>query len=55
MNWYFITLVILNLLGLGIALEQHGTTEVRRNNFFVSLFTTALGVFLTVMAIRQGF
>lgn len=55
MNWYFIALSIMVVLSLGIDLERHGRTEMKRYNFFWSLVSSALLMFLVVMAIRHGF
>ena len=55
MNWYFITICILYALSLGVTLAQHGKPKEGKQNFWLSLFTIILQLFLIINAIKVGF
>jgi hypothetical protein len=55
MNWYFFTLTLVNVVGLGAVLALHGEQRRGSYNFWQSLLVTGLLLFLTIMAIRKGF
>lgn len=37
--WATITIIALSLIGIGIALEKHGTPKTGENNFWVTLIS----------------
>lgn len=55
MNVYFIIILIMEILGLGMHLAKDGEPKEGEYNFFVSLIAVALNMFLIVMAIKTGF
>ena len=55
MNVYFIIILILDTLGLGMHLAKDGEPKEGEYNFFVSLISVILNIFLIVMAIKKGF
>lgn len=55
MNIYFIIILVMDFLGLGIHLALHGKPKDGEYNFFTSSLSVALNIFLIVMAIKTGF
>lgn len=55
MNWYFIVLMFLEAISLGINLAKHGEAKDGDYNFFISLTAAVINTFLIVMAIKKGF
>ena len=55
MNGYFIAILVIEILGLGIHLAKHGEPRDGQYNFIVCLIMTAINMFLIVMAIKKGF
>lgn len=55
MNWYFVALSIMVVLSLGIDLERHGKSQYKQYNFWASLASATLLMFLVVMSVRHGF
>ena len=55
MNGYFIAILVIEILGLGIHLARHGEPRNDKYNFWLSLISTAINIFLIVMAIKKGF
>lgn len=53
MNWPALVIVALNLIGLGISIEQHGTPRKGTNNAWVSLVASVLTLTLLYLAVRQ--
>lgn len=41
-----IIILVLNVLGLGISLAEHGETELKQESFFTRLFSTAIHLLL---------
>lgn len=54
MNFYFMALITLYTLSLGIVLAKHGQQQ-GKYNFFVSLIAVLFEIFLVYNAIRVGF
>lgn len=46
MAWCILVYLALNLIGLGVVLAKHGETRTGKNNFWISLFMTAVIVAL---------
>jgi hypothetical protein len=55
MNYYFIALLILISMGLGINLARHGQPKKENYNFFTSLISVIIEVTLIYFAIKTGF
>lgn len=55
MNGYFIAILVIEILGLGIHLAKHGEPRNDKYNFWLSLISTAINIFLIIMAIKKGF
>ena len=55
MNIYFIILLSLWLLSLGISLAEHGKRKQGKTDFIASFISFAVILFLTVKAIEKGF
>jgi len=55
MNGYFIAILVIEILGLGIHLAKHGEPRDGQYNFGLCLIMTAINMFLIVMAIKKGF
>ena len=55
MNGYFLTLIIIYVLSLGVSLSEHGKPRTGEHNFFNSLFVGVLMILLTYFAIEKGF
>lgn len=55
MNGYFIAIMVIEILGLGIHLAKHGEPREGKYNFGLCLIVTAINIFLIIMAIKKGF
>ena len=55
MNGWFIAVIIIYVLSLGITLGKHGKPQEGTHNFWVSLITVGIFVFLVYKAILTGF
>lgn len=55
MNYWFITYIILNVLGLGVALARDGEPRKENYSFFTTLISTAVHIFIIYKAIKAGF
>ena len=55
MNWYFIAILALEVFGMGINLAKHGEDKDGKYNFWLSLSSTVINLFLIIMAIKKGF
>lgn len=55
MNIYFIVMVAIYLLKLGIELGKHGQEKTGEYNFWTGLIGTAIGITLVYLAIKTGF
>lgn len=54
-NGYFIAILIIDVLNLGIELARHGEIEEKEHNFFITLFSQVISLFIIYMAIKKGF
>lgn len=55
MNYYFITLMMLLAMSLGINLIRHGQQRTDNYNFFTSLIAVIIETVLVYFAIKTGF
>lgn len=56
MNGWFLALIILATLSVGISLSKHGQRRTdEKHNFWASLIGAGIQLFLTYMAITTGF
>ena len=55
MNYYFITLMMLLAMNLGINLTRHGQQRTYNCNFFISLIGIIIETLLVYFAIKTGF
>ena len=55
MNGYFITILIFEVLAVGVTLAKHGEPRDGNYNFFARFVVAVITIFLTIMAIRKGF
>lgn len=55
MNGWFIAILVLNILSLGIHLGKHGKPRTDKYNFWAALVSFLLVMGLVVMAIAKGF
>lgn len=55
MNYYFIALLILYAMNLGIVLTRNGEPREDKYNFFTSLISCLIVIVLTYLAIQTGF
>ena len=55
MNGYFIAILVFAALGIGINLAKHGESKDGEYNFWISLLSEAINLFLIIMAIKKGF
>lgn len=55
MNYYFITLLILYAMNLGINLTRHGQPREDNYNFITSLIAALIESVLVYFAIKTGF
>lgn len=55
MNGWFLTLIILNVLNLGVVLSKHGEPREGKHEFWSSLIGSGLTIALIYMAIYTGF
>ncbi len=55
MNYYFITLMMLLAMSLGINLTRHGQQRTDNYNFFTSLIAVIIETVLVYFAIKTGF
>ena len=55
MNYYFITLLILYAMNLGIVLTRNGEPREDKYSFFTSLISCLVVGGLTYLAIQTGF
>ncbi len=55
MNIYFIILIIIYILNIGIALGKHGEEKVSRYSFPTTLLGSGIGIALLVLAVKTGF
>lgn len=53
MNYWFLILMFLNVLGLGIAIGKHGDSR-SDYNAFTTLIASIIEAFLIIMAILHG-
>lgn len=54
-NGWFLALIILHVLSLGITLAQHGKPREGKHNFFSTLVSSAIIFTLMYFAIKTGF
>ena len=55
MNYYFIILLILYAMNLGIVLSRNGQPREDKYSFFISLISSSIDIGLTYLAIKTGF
>ena len=55
MNIYFLIIVIIYGLNLGIRLEKYDKAKKYQYEFWLSLISTVISLWLTFMAIKTGF
>ncbi|MCM3109891.1 hypothetical protein [Lederbergia lenta] len=55
MNGWFLTIIILSMLNLGIHFSNHGKKREEKYDFWSALIGFALQMLLVYMAIRSGF
>ncbi len=55
MNGWFLAMIIINVLNIGIALAKHGETKTEEYNVFTQLLGSAIGLTIIYMAIKTGF
>ncbi len=55
MNVYFMILLILQFLNLGISLGKHGETVTKKYDFWVQLIGTTVGIILLYFSVKTGF
>lgn len=55
MNGWFLAVIIIYVLGLGINLGKHGKKQDGTHNFWASLITIGILLFLIFKAIQTGF
>lgn len=55
MNVYFMILLILQFLNLGISLGKHGETVIKKYNFWFQLIGATIAIILLYFAVKTGF
>lgn len=55
MNGWFIALLVIYVLNLGVELGKHGKPREGKHNFWLGVVGSLIGVFLVYMAIKTGF
>lgn len=55
MNIYFIILMILQCIGLGVDLARHGKERIVKDNFWYTLIAKIIGITLLYFAVKTGF
>lgn len=55
MNIYFIILILLQFMGLGIDLANHGKERIIKNNFWGNLIARIISITLLYFAVKTGF
>lgn len=55
MNIYFIILMILQCMGLGIDLARHGKERIVKDNFWATLIAKIIETTLLYFAVKTGF
>ena len=55
MNIYFIVLMIMYILNIGIALGKHGEENVSKYSFLATLLGSGIGIALLYLAVKTGF
>jgi len=55
MNGWFLAIIIIGVLNLGINLAKHGEKKNEKYNFITSLLGMAIQLTLIYMAIKTGF
>lgn len=55
MNIYFIILMILQFMGLGVDLARHGKERTIKENFWSSLISRIISTTLLYFAVKTGF
>lgn len=55
MNIYFIIIMILQCMGLGIDLVRHGKERIVKDNFLGSLIGRTISITLLYFAVKTGF
>lgn len=54
MNGWFLTIIIMDCLGIGINLAKHGEPKEGEYNFVISLIGALINIGLIYMAIKTG-
>lgn len=55
MNIFFIILIIIYILNVGIALGKHGEEKITRYNFWTTLLGSGIGMTILYFAVKTGF
>lgn len=55
MNGWFLVIIIIDALNIGMNLAKHGEDKDAKYNFFASLIGCAINLTLIIMAIKVGF
>lgn len=55
MNIYFIILMMLHFMGLGIDLARYGKERIVKDNFWSTLIAKIIGITLLYFAVKTGF
>ena len=55
MNYYFIVLLVLRFMNLGIVLSKHGEPKDGKYSFWIALISLSIDVLLVYFAIKTGF
>ena len=55
MNIYFIILILLQFMGLGIDLARHGKERIIKDNFWNNLIARTISMTLLYFAVKTGF
>lgn len=55
MNIYFVAMIMLHVLNIGINLAKHDEIRIEKYNVFTQLLGSAISITLIYLAIRKGF
>lgn len=55
MNGWFVAICVLYVLSLGVSLGRHGQDKDEKYNFWMTLASLSIQLFLVIKAIQVGF
>lgn len=55
MNGWFLAMITIYILNIGISLAKHGEEKKGEYNFFSQLLGAVIGIFIIYMAVKTGF